>query len=393
MARRGRKRNLGRERLYWDLLAWGLGTVQACRQVGVGRRTGLRWRRENGGFRRDLGGRAPVVGRYLSLFERERVQTLIAQGVGVREIGRRLGRSPSTISRELHRAGDREHYDAGGAHQHAVRRAKRHRRSKLAADEWLHDFVQGKLELEWSPEQISGFLAINHPESTVTAETIYQGLYLPHRGALRRDLTKKLRTGRTLRQPRRVKDKRSTRYIDPGRLIDDRPEEAADRVVAGHWEGDLITGSHNATAIGTLVERTSGYVQLVHLPTDHTAPTVCPGVAATFERLPEPMRLSLTWDQGSQMAAHATVAAVLDHGVFFAHPGSPWQRGSNENTNPLLRQYFPKSTDLSIHSALDLREVENRLNNRPRKRHGWKTPAEIYAQHLPQSDPNVATTS
>ena len=393
MARRGRKRNLERERLYWDLLAWGLGTVQACRQVGIGSRTGLGWRRENGGFRRDLAGSAPVVGWYLSLFERERVQTLIAQGIGVREIGRRLGRSPSTISRELHHAGDREHYDAGAAHQHAVRRAKRHRRSKLAADEWLHDFVQGKLELEWSPEQISGFLSINHPDHTVTAETIYQGLYLPHRGALRRDLTKKLRTGRTLRQPRRVKDKRSTRYIDPGRLIDDRPEEAAERVVAGHWEGDLITGSYNATAIGTLVERTSGYVQLVHLPTDHTAAKVCRGVAATFEGLPERMRLSLTWDQGSEMAAHATVAAVLEQGVFFAHPGSPWQRGSNENTNGLLRRYFPKSTDLSIHSALDLREVENRLNNRPRKRHGWKTPAEIYTQHLPQSDPTVATTS
>jgi len=203
MARRGRKRNLEKERLYWDLLASGLGTVQACRQVGIGRRTGLRWRRENGGFRRDLGAGAPVAGRYLSLFERERVQTLTSQGVGVREIGRRLGRSPSTISRELHRAGDREHYDAGAAHQHAARRAKRARRSKLAADVWLHNFVQAKLELEWSPEQISGFLSVNHPQHTVSAETIYQGLYLPHRGALRRDLAKRLRTGRTLRQPRK----------------------------------------------------------------------------------------------------------------------------------------------------------------------------------------------
>ena len=150
----------------------------------------------------------------------------------------------------------------------------------------------------------------------------------------------------------------------------------------------------NSVSVATMTRNhPSGYVQLVHLPTDHTAAKVCRGVAATFEGLPEPMRLSLTWDQGSQMAAHATVAAVLDQGVFFAHPGSPWQRGSNENTNGRLRQYFPKSTDLSIHSALDLREVENRLNNRPRKRHASKTPAEIYAQHLSQSDPTGATAS
>ncbi len=393
MARRGRKRNLEKERLYWDLLASGSGTVQACRQVGIGRRTGLRWRRENGGIRRrDETLAAPVTGRYLSLFERERVQTLTGQGVGVRGIAARLCRSPSTISRELHRAGARQAYDAGHAHRDAQQQAKRPRRSKLAADEWLHDFVQGKLELQWSPEQISGYLRTHHREHLVSAETIYQGLYLPHRGALRRDLAKKLRTGRTLRQPRRPKNKRATRYIDPGRLIEDRPGEVADRVVAGHWEGDLITGAYNATAIATLVERTSGYVQLVHLPTDHTAALVCPAVAASMLGLPAVMRQSLTWDQGVEMAAHATITTTLHHGVFFAHPGSPWQRGSNENTNGLLRQYFPKSTDLSVHTALDLRAVQDRLNDRPRKRHGWKTPAEIYAQHVPESEPTVATT-
>lgn len=264
MARRGRKRNLERERLYWDLLASGLDTVEACRQVGIGRRTGLRWRRENGGFRRDLGGVAPVQGRYLSLFERERIQTLTGQGVGVREITRRLERNPSTLSRELNRAecsgGGGAPYEAGAAHQHAAQLARRQRRSKLASDVWLHDFVQDKLELEWSPEQISGFLSVHHPEHAVSPETIYQGLYLPQRGALRRDLAKKLRTGWMLRQPHRRKDKRATRYIDPGRLIDERPEDAEDRAVAGHWEGDLITSSYNATAIGTLVERVSGYV-------------------------------------------------------------------------------------------------------------------------------------
>lgn len=393
MARRGRKRNLEKERLYWDLLAAGLGTVEACRQVGTGRRTGLRWRRENGGFRRDLGGVAPVQGRYLSLFERERIQTLTAQDVGIREIARRLGRSPSTTSRELRRAArgeGGEAYDAGSAHQHAALLARRQRRSKLASDVWLHDFVQDKLELEWSPEQISGFLSVYHPEHAVSPETIYQGLYLPHRGALRRDLAKKLRTGRTLRQPRRRKDKRATRYIDPGRLIDERPLDV--RVVAGHWEGDLITGSYNASAIGTLVERTSGFVQLVHLPIDHTAKTVCPAVAVSMSLLPSSMRRSLTWDQGAEMAEHATVAGVLSDGVFFALPASPWQRGSNENLNGLLRQYFPKSTDLAIHDVGDLREVEDRLNNRPRKRHAWKTPAEMYAQHLQDSGPTVATT-
>jgi IS30 family transposase len=241
MARRGRKRNLEKERLYWDLLASGSGTVEACRQVGIGRRTGFRWRRENGGIRcRDETLPAPVAGRYLSLFERERVQTLTGQGVGVRGIAARLGRSPSTISRELARAVVRHSYDAGQAHRDAQQCARRPRRSKLAADEWLHDFVQGKLELEWSPEQISGYLRTHHREHMVSAETIYQGLYMPHRGALRRDLAKRLRTGRTLRQPRRHKNKRATRYIDPGRLIEDRPGEVEDRAVAGHWEGDLV---------------------------------------------------------------------------------------------------------------------------------------------------------
>lgn len=197
MARRGRKRNLEKERLYWDLLASGLGTVEACRQVGIGRRSGLRWRRENGGFRRDLGGVAPDQGRYLSLFERERIQTLSAQDVGVREIARRLERSPSTISRELrrveHSGSSGDSYDAGSAHQHAALLALRQRRSKLASDVWLHDFVQDKLELEWSPEQISGCLRVHQPEHVVSPETIYQGLYLPHRGALRRDLVKRSR--------------------------------------------------------------------------------------------------------------------------------------------------------------------------------------------------------
>lgn len=391
MARRGRKRNLEKERLYWDLLASGFGTVEACREVGIGRRTGLRWRRENGGFRRDIGATDSVSSRYLSLFERERIQTLTAQGHGVREIARRLERTPSTVSRELGRAESRVAYEAGAAHEHARRRAKRPRRSKLASDVWLHAFVQDKLELEWSPEQISGYLSVNHRGHEVSAETIYQGLYLPHRGALRRDLAKKLRTGRTLRKPHRRKDKRVTRFIDPGRLIDERPVDAEDRDVAGHWEGDLITGAYNVTAIGTLVERTSGYIRLVHLPTDHTAPSVCSAVTAVMAPLPLTMRRSLTWDQGSELSEHATIAGVLSDGVYFAHPGSPWQRGSNENLNGLLRQYFPKSTNLAIHNALDLRAVEERLNNRPRKRHGWKTPAEIYAQIVQDSEPTVAT--
>lgn len=396
MARRGRKRNLEKERLYWDLLASGLGTVEACRQAGIGRRTGLRWRRENGGVRprRRVEEPAPSATRrrYLSLFERERIQTLALQGSGVREIARRLGRCPSTISRELRRTGDGEAYEAGAAHQHAVRLARRHRRSNLAADVWLHDFVQDKLEQEWSPEQISGYLATHHPEHSVSPETIYQGLYLPHRGALRRDLATRLRTGRTLRQPHRRTAKRTTRFIDPGRLIDDRPAEADDRAIAGYWEGDLITGAYNTTAIGTLVERTSGYVQLVHLPDDHTAAAVCQSVAAALTPLPALMRRSLTWDQGSELAEHARITAVLDHGVFFAHPGSPWQRGSNENANGLLRQYFPKGSDLAVHTIADLRAVQDRLNSRPRKRHGWRTPAEIYAKLVLETGPTVATT-
>jgi len=201
MARRGRKRNLERERLYWDLLASGLDTVEACRQVGIGRRTGLRWRRENGGFRRDLGGVAPVQGRYLSLFERERIQTLTGQGVGVREITRRLERNPSTLSRELNRAecsgGGGAPYEAGAAHQHAAQLARRQRRSKLASDVWLHDFVQDKLELEWSPGQIAVHLRAAHPHRPnwhVCHETIYQALYHGGKGGLSRQLTRRLRT-------------------------------------------------------------------------------------------------------------------------------------------------------------------------------------------------------
>jgi IS30 family transposase len=389
MGRRGRKRQLGREDEYWQLILNGIGTVEACRLVGITRKTGYRWRAERGGLpplRLAESGRGI---RYLSRFERERIATLRGRGLGVRHIARLLGRSPATISRELRRnmlPHDGGVYDADLAHARARERARRERTGRLCEDDELRAVVQEKLELEWSPEQISAWLRLEHPTRPdwhVCHETIYQALYHGAKGGLSRQLTKKLRTGRPLRKRRRRLQERSPRFIAQGLLIDHRPPVADLRTRIGDWEGDLITGRQNRSAIGTLVDRHSRLVKLVHLPTGHDAEALREALAATLAGLPGTARRTLTWDQGSEMAHHHLIAHLFSDGVFFAHPGKPWQRPSNENGNGLLRQYFPKGTDLSAHDRDRLQAVEERLNNRPRKTLGWKTPAQVFAAGLP----------
>jgi len=391
MARRGRKRRLGIEDEYWQLILAGVGTVEACKLVGVGRKTGYRWRAERGGLpplRRVACERSE---RYLSLLERQRIATLRGQGLSMREIARRLDRSPSTISRELARnvaVHDLGGYDGDLAHSRARQRLERPRGGRLAAEPGLREAVQSKLELEWSPEQIAAWLRAEFPERPrwhVCHETIYQALYNGANGVLSRQLTKKLRTGRPLRKRRRRAHERSPRFIAPALLIDHRPVVVDERGRVGDWEGDLITGRGGLSAIGTLVCRRSRYIKLIHLPGRRTAEDLILGIRDTLAELPESVRFTLTWDQGSEMAGHDQIAELFGDGVFFAHAGKPWQRPTNENSNGLLRQYFPKGSDLRAHSVEDLRRVEERLNSRPRKTLEWATPAQIFATSLASS--------
>jgi transposase, IS30 family len=321
--------------------------------------------------------------RFLSLEERERIRDLVRGGLSLRQVATQLGRSPSTISREItrnHSAGNVYHPFA--AHRKAAARRPRPKRSKLSTHPRLRAYVEGKLALRWSPEQISRSLVQQFPtdrEMRVTHEPIYQALYLQGRGELRRELTTALRTGRARRRPRRTT--RQPRFQNMV-MISDRPAEAADRAVPGSWEGDLIIGANSGSAIGTLVERSTRFVMLVHLPNGRTADEVCDGLIRTMRRLPTHLKRSLTWDQGSEMATHQAFSMATGMDVYFCDPASPWQRGSNENTNGLLRQYFPKGTDLSVHTQADLDRVAHELNSRPRKTLDWATPAERLAKLL-----------
>lgn len=322
----------------------------------------------------------PIDPRFLSVQEREMIRDLTVAGASIRAIAHMLGRSPSTISRELGRNTDqRLGYLPHAAHRKATARRTRPKPAKLAGESDLRDYVKNKLLLRWSPEQISHTLVAefpDNPEMRVSPETIYQALYVQARGGLKREIQAALRTGRTRRKPHNTGEQRTSRFVDPMVMISERPPEIEDRAVPGHWEGDLITGAHNQSAIATLVERTTRYVMLVHLPHDHTAETVRDGLIKTMATLPEHLRGSLTWDQGAEMAGHRSFTIATDMPVYFCDPASPWQRGSNENTNGLLRQYFPKGTDLSVYGREDLEHVAQELNGRPRKTLGWKTPAE-----------------
>jgi transposase, IS30 family len=388
MARRGRKRRLGIEDEYWQLIRAGVGTVEACKLVGIGRKTGYRWRAELGGLpprRRVEGQRSD---RYLSLIERQRIATLRYQGLSMREIARRLGRSPSTISRELRR-NTAEHdtggYDGDLAHSRARERLQRPRGVRVATEPGLRAAIQAKLNLEWSPEQIAAWLRTEYPDRPrwhLCHESLYKAIYNGANSGLSRQLTAKLRTGRPLRKRRRRANERIPRFIAPALLIDERPEVVDARERVGDWEGDLITGAGGMSAIGTLVCRRSRYIKLIHLPGRRTAEDLVAGLRASFSQVPAEQRLTLTWDQGSEMASHDLIADLFGDGVYFAHAGKPWQRPTNENSNGLLRQYFPKGTDLRAYTAEDLRHAEERLNHRPRKTLDWATPAQVFAAAL-----------
>ncbi|TWP37252.1 IS30 family transposase [Leekyejoonella antrihumi] len=366
----------------------------------MNRLTGRRWRQATGG---QVPRKKPEPsGRYLSLEERLRIADLHLAGTGVRAIARQVGRPACTVSRELARNGTepsspgRRKYAPYAAQKRTELRARRPKTSKFEHAE-LAGEVQAKLCVNWSPEQIRDHLARTFPdraEMRVCPETIYQALYVQGRGHLRADLHQHLRTGRAVRRPRRSTVKGPSGKIPDMILISDRPAEIADRAVPGHWEGDLILGSNCRSAIATLVERQTRFTMLVHLPDGHGAIAVRDGLEATIKTLPEHLRRSLTWDQGTELAQHRQITLATKMAIYFCDPHSPWQRGSNENTNGLLRQYFPKSTDLSVHSAERLLEVATELNDRPRKTLGGITPAEALQRLLfdPETPP-VATTA
>jgi len=421
--------------LFWDAIGRGLSSEEAAAVASVSPAVGFRWFRNNGGM--SPLSTAAQSGRYLSFAEREEIAILSAQDISVREVARRLGRSPSTISRELCRnaatRGGGFTYRATTAQWHADRRAKRPKLSKLASNDALRQYVQERLAgalktpdgravpgpatrwngrrhgarqdrrwaTAWSPEQISKRLPIDFPgdeSMRVSHEAIYQALYIQGRGALRRELVACLRTGRAVRVPRARTRGCGKTFVSPEVMIIERPAEADDRSVPGHWEGDLIIGL-DSSAIATLVERSTRFTMLIHLPrmdghgdlprvkngpalAGHGAEAVRDAIAASIVTLPEQLRRSLTWDQGAEMAQHVQLRLDIGLAIYFCDPHSPWQRGTNENTNGLLRQYFPKGTDLSRYGAEELAAVAAALNSRPRKALGWRTPGEVFNDHL-----------
>ncbi len=389
---------------FWVIIAQGSTLQAACDAVGVDRRTGRRWRKKTGGM---VPREKPAAsGRYLALEDRLAIADLRLAGCGVRSIAGQLGRSPSTVSRELRRNGPPSRPQAQGtttavcaphaAHKRAELRARRPKASKFDNVE-LAELVQAKLCVKWSPEQISDHLAAELPdrqELQVSPETIYQALYVQGRGHLRAELHQHLRTGRAVRRPRRATAKGPSGKIPDMIMISERPAEVADRAVPGHWEGDLILGSNCRSAIATLVERQTRFTMLVHLPDGHGALAVRDGLLATIATLPEHLRKTLTWDQGTELAQHRQITIASKMAIYFCDPHSPWQRGSNENTNGLLRQYFPKGTDLSAHTPERLLQVATELNQRPRKTLGGITPAQALQRLLSDPErPVVATTA
>jgi len=434
------------ERHFWKQVATGITSEAAADAVGVSQAVGSRWFRHGGGMPpMDL---VTPTGHYLTFVEREEIALLRAQGGGVRSIARQIGRSPSTVSRELRRnaatRSGRLDYRASVAQWKADLVAQRPKSSKLVENPRLRDYVQDRLSgvvrdstgaivgpvgpawigrnkphrgdrrwvKGWSPEQISRRLRNDFPDDEsmrISPEAIYQALYIESRGALRRELVLCLRTGRALRVPRARARSKAWAHVTPEVMIGERPDEADDRTVPGHLEGDLIIGL-NRSAIGTIVDRTTRFTLLVHLPREdgygliprtkngpalagYGAITMKNALAATMSSLPDHLTRSLTWDRGKELSAHAEFTAETGIRVFFADARSPWQRGTNENTNGLLRQYFPKGTDLARWSNEDLHAVAAEINSRPRKVLGWKTPAEALDEHLRSlQQASVATT-
>lgn len=431
---------------FWEAIARGQTTEEAAAGAGVASAVGTRWFRQAGGMCPIS--LAPMSGRYLSLAEREEIAIERARGSGVRAIARHVGRSPSTISRELRRnaatRSESSGYRATVAQWHAERRRRRPKVAKLVLNEKLHDYVADRLSglitrpdgtevrgptvrfkgrrhgprqdrrwaKAWSPDQISKRLVLDFPGDKtmrISHEAIYQSLFVQGRGALKRELVTCLRTGRALRVPRARAKGRGKNFITPEVMISERPPEVEDRAVPGHWEGDLIIGL-DKSAIGTLVERTTRFTMLLHLPpmeghgtgvkvkngpplAGHGAEAVRDAIAGQITTLPAQLRRSLTWDQGTEMASHAKLTIDTGIAVYFANPHSPWMRGTNENTNGLLRQYFPKGTDLARWDRDDLDAVALALNTRPRKTLDWRTPAEALDALLQSTGgAGVATT-
>jgi transposase, IS30 family len=356
---------------------------QVARALGTTTRTVRRVLARAGGAPSRRSRRRPRSSLRLSLAEREEIRAGVAAGESFRAIAGRIGRAPSTVSREVGGVAGRGRYRATTADDRACLAALRPKRSKLALSPRLRRAVVGMLERRFSPRQISARLRLEHPDDPqmrIAAETIYQSLYVQSRGRLRTDLSRYLRSGRSQRKPRRGP-------TGQGRIrdmvsISERPAEATDRAVPGHWEGDLIVGKANRSFIGTLVERQTRYVLLTHLGNDASTETVIRKIAEQIVRLPEQLRRSLTWDQGREMASHRQFTVATGVKVYFCDPHSPWQRGSNENTNGLLRQYFPKGTDLAAHDQAELDHVAAELNDRPRQTLDWLTPAEKMMQLL-----------
>ncbi len=433
--------------VFWAAVARGAASEDAGVEAGVSPAVGTRWFREGGGMS-PSSIFTPHSGRYLSFAEREEIAICRAYGCGVQQIARHLGRSASTVSRELRRnastRGGVLTYRAANAQWHRDRRAARPKTAKLVENRRLQHYVQQRLAGEiatpegvpvpgpqvrwigrrhgrrqdrrwarsWNPEQISQRLRVEFPDDEamrISHEAIYQALYVQGRGALRRELVACLRTGRALRVPRARTRQRRNGFITPEIMISERPAEVEDRAVPGHWEGDLIIGL-NRSAIGTLVERATRFTMLLHLPrmdgygtqppvkngpalAGRGAEAVRDAITSSITTLPEQLRRSLTWDRGKEMSQHAELRIDTGVAIYFCDPHSPWQRGTNENTNGLLRQYFPKGTDLSRHGPDDLAAVAAALNTRPRKTLGWKTPAEaLEEQLLSLQQAGVATT-
>jgi len=378
------------ERRFWQGIRAGLSVEEAAVSAGAswswGRRVFVRF----GGVNPTTTAE-PVGDRYLRFEEREEIMRLQASGLGVRAIAREIRRHPSTVSRELKRAVGVRGYRASMAQTHADRGRRGPRNAKLATNLRLRREVQDRLERHDSPEQIAGRLKLDfpdEPEMWVSAETIYQSLYVQARGGLNRELTAYLRTGRSMRQPRRTPGQRRTRI--PGMvMISERPPEVEDRAIPGHWEGDLIMGSKASdSSVGTLVERTTGFVMLLHLPDGHGTLAVQEALVTKMLTLDEQLRQSLTWDQGREMTNHREVTQAIGLDIYFCDPHSPWQRGTNENTNGLLRQYLPKGSDLSFYGPGMLDNIAAELNSRPRKRHGFRTPAEMLDEILARTANN-----
>lgn len=320
----------------------------------------------------------------LSFAERERISRGLAAGESARAIARDLGRAPSTIARELKANGGRSAYRALRAHQRAIGCSRRPKRGKLWRCPRLREEVEAGLVRRWSPQQISARLKADHPndsEMRISHETIYQSLYVQSRGELRRQLARNLRSGRTTRRPRGGGPERRGKIRDMV-PISERPPEVSDRAVPGHWEGDLLVGAKGRSFIATLVERQTRYAMLARLGSERTTEQVIGALKERIRELPSHLVLSLTWDQGNELSSHARFRVETGVDVYFCDPHSPWQRGSNENTNGLLRQYLPKRSDLAARSQVELDQIAAELNGRPRQTLGWATPAEKMAELL-----------